>query len=243
MKYIFCYILIILFFFSCKKEDPLDHIENKPNYIVIDTLSHSYNIKKYPYETIGSLLSQSSQFDADINNDRQNDLRFWIYFSYSPGGVNIKKSGIEILNLNTNISIVHKKDTTCSYKIQYSDSNTATYWETYDPSATYSVPITLSIKDNVYPRIYNHGDTISLLDEYVNYDLELASNNKTNNTWLVNNGIACDIQAGIWNNIGNHFIGCTLIVNQKTFLGWLKLKVVDTDIIILQSYAFSLISD
>jgi hypothetical protein len=241
LHYIFVFIgLALTFFYGCDNEEIIDL---QTNYIVIDTLSNSYEFKENLNLSIDDTFGESIYID--LNNDNYNDIKIWNELDYSSGGINLKQSGIKILDSSVYIASIEMIDTTCTYeKIGVTGPNDTTYYhETYGNSDYYDGTPELQVRINNYPRVFNDGDTLTNSNYFIHSNLLLTYDNQTNSLWSGNGGCAYDIQYGIWNNTANKFIGLKMIIDEKTYIGWLKITVSDYDDIKLDSYALKLFND
>lgn len=158
--------------------------------------------------------SSNSYYNLDINNDQITDFNFKISY-WGSGAANTWQA-------NTSLD---------SYDSTYFAVETIS-----DTNCTYMEDVTFYNYDLV--KKYSNGDTINI------------NSNFTSTSWLaylythMSGWPSCSADdRDYWVNKGFKFIALKKIINGITYWGWVQVKLTGFESIIIQDYAFSLLSN
>lgn len=223
LNFLFVLFCIMLLLSMCTKDKSVEPSLPKFNSILIDTASTAYdyygdlNISLTPY--IGL-----HQYPFDMNTDGQDDIRFECHLGVLNGGALTVSARIILLHENIRISTLEKIDSMMIYSVEINDSTNYHYHETFGNS-NYSGPYTLDTSLNKYPLPYDHGTQVSLNDIFANEVLYLGYDDQSDFSWIPGGGHIWDVQLGIWNNLGERYLGVRFTNNGIEFLGWICIQV------------------
>ena len=213
---------ITLFAIACKKETiyPVNSILAGNTE---DLMAYSGDIN-HKLTTLGLRMNS---FSLDMDHNGFNDLKF-VVENYD--GVNTISQRINIIPISKSVYISYQNidELYCKHTNITGDT---TWNELYDSTQTYDSIISIYNNHDIRHRIYAEGSQISLNDASYNDEMQIAYvfkqfNSSDNNSYMYSE----------WIGQKNKYIGIKIINNNATYIGWIKVEVLDYDEIYIGNY-------
>lgn len=161
------------------------------------------------------LMIGSTKYELDIDKDKTIDLSIYISKSYS--SMYAWRNYIQITPKN-------------SYQLSYSNYvDTSWYQNPNMPTKIYEY------NDVTIPKIFNAGDTIKFDGTFTNDSTMIVYYQNPGGAWNMYRG---DIYRKAWVNIGYKYIALRQRKENVNKLAWIKLMVISSSKIILNSCSF-----
>ncbi len=221
-NYLLLFLASFLVFTACEKETiyPINSIvvgETK------DMMAYSGNVD-LKLTTLG--LNMNS-FALDMDHNGFDDIQF-VVENYD--GIYSINQRINIIPMSKSVYVSYQniEEIFCTH-INYTGD---TIWnDIYDSTQTYDSIINLYNNHEIRQRIYTEGSEVSIKDASFNDEMQIAYILKQ-----YNSSDNIDYKYNEWIGQKDKYIGIKIINNNSTYLGWIKVEVIDYDKIYIGNY-------
>ena len=208
--------IITIVGYGCKKN------ENFSAYTIdhIDAGIYQYGSEFVFHDTLGISFTNLAMHDTetmyiDLNNDSIMDFELNINGNMSPGGLHTGRIWVESIDSNLYFVSTQNYD---KY-IRYLNGSTVMQ-EAFDSSANYGSNVTILNYNYTSPLRMEVNDRINFSMDFSNDKLEFSYFDYTSNLTIMSN-----IRFGNWLGYGEHYIGFKWYLNNKIYLGWIRLEI------------------
>lgn len=163
----------------------------------------------------------------DVDSDGVQDFQFYSEHSISPGGLNIQRSKIRVLNSAFQISAIEITDTT--HRCTQIENDTIIAYVYYNNNSSYvcdgnSVDSILASAAYPYPVVYSIGDSLTSNIEWTGSDMILAELNMSYSGWAFPY-TSWSVIRGNWNGQSMKYILFRKSEQDSVRHGWIQLSV------------------
>ena len=177
--------------------------------------------------TLEKPIGIKKSYNIDIDNNGFDDISFSIENYNNPITIS-QKITIKPLSESVYISFQNVDNVMCKSSNLSGDT---TWYEDYDSTKTYDSIVYIYNDHNIHPMIYSERDRIGVNDDFSNETTDIAYIYYLENT--IEN---YDIKYEKWLGKKNKYIGVKIVNKNYTYLGWIKLDIVDYNKVKLYDY-------
>lgn len=237
MKLKLFFLIIFLILLNCKpsKDSPIYPVKQEQRFIVDNTSEKLINTYEPPLELIAE-EHLIIELTMDVDNDESNDFLLISSYNETWEDIQIRQLRIYPFDESTEIATFTKSDTLfqcVDSSYVYPDSLYTYQYFSHDSiyeCQTPDIKKLLQVHSNLYPEIYNEGDTIQENIEWSNQLVQVAYMDSSR--YHIFEGIAIytvirEIYWGPWINGQSHYIVFRKKIDGIYKYGWINMSCLE----------------